>query len=209
VNKFGLTTEEASKALSEQGNNALTQPPRETFWDKLWENFKDPIIRILILALLVNVVFVYMGHGDWIETMGIFLAIILATFVSTYSEYSNENAFQKLQEEASRIRCKVWRDGEPVELHIDDIVVGDAVILEAGDKVPVDGILLDGDVKLDQAALNGESKEAHKLIAPILPGAMVLSIFWTSISCSAAASLSKVRASCRPLRSATALSTVS
>jgi Ca2+-transporting ATPase len=166
VNKFGLTTEEASKALSEQGNNALTQPPRETFWDKLWENFKDPIIRILILALLVNVVFVYMGHGDWIETMGIFLAIILATFVSTYSEYSNENAFQKLQEEASRIRCKVWRDGEPVELHIDDIVVGDAVILEAGDKVPVDGILLDGDVKLDQAALNGESKEAHKLIAP-------------------------------------------
>ena len=95
MNKFGLTTEEASKALSEQGNNALTQPPRETFWDKLWENFKDPIIRILILALLVNVVFVYMGHGDWIETMGIFLAIILATFVSTYSEYSNENAFQK------------------------------------------------------------------------------------------------------------------
>ena len=166
MNKFGLTTEEASKALSEQGNNALTQPPRETFWDKLWENFKDPIIRILILALLVNVVFVYMGHGDWIETMGIFLAIILATFVSTYSEYSNENAFQKLQEEASRIRCKVWRDGEPVELHIDDIVVGDAVILEAGDKVPVDGVLLDGDVKLDQAALNGESKEAHKLIAP-------------------------------------------
>ena len=166
MNKFGLTTEEASKALSEQGNNALTQPPRETFWDKLWENFKDPIIRILILALLVNVVFVYMGHGDWIETMGIFLAIILATFVSTYSEYSNETAFQKLQEEASRIRCKVWRDGEPVELHIDDIVVGDAVILEAGDKVPVDGILLDGDVKLDQAALNGESKEAHKLIAP-------------------------------------------
>ena len=166
MNKFGLTTEEASKALSEHGNNALTQPPRETFWDKLWENFKDPIIRILILALLVNVVFVYMGHGDWIETMGIFLAIILATFVSTYSEYSNENAFQKLQEEASRIRCKVWRDGEPVELHIDDIVVGDAVILEAGDKIPVDGILLDGDVKLDQAALNGESKEARKLIAP-------------------------------------------
>lgn len=166
MNKFGLTTEEASKALAEHGNNALTQPPRETFWDKLWENFKDPIIRILILALLVNVVFVYMGHGDWIETMGIFLAIILATFVSTYSEYSNENAFQKLQEEASRIRCKVWRDGEPVELHIDDIVVGDAVILEAGDKIPVDGILLDGDVKLDQGALNGESKEAHKLIAP-------------------------------------------
>lgn len=165
VSKFGLTNTEVQESLSKHGNNALTQPPRETFWDKLWQNFQDPIIRILILALLVNIVFVYMGHGDWIETLGIFVAIILATFVSTYSEYSNENAFQKLQEEASRIRCKVWRDGEPIEVHIDDIVVGDAVILEAGDKIPVDGILLDGDVKLDQAALNGESKEAHKLVA--------------------------------------------
>jgi P-type Ca2+ transporter type 2C len=92
VNKFGLTTEEASKALSEQGNNALTQPPRETFWDKLWENFKDPIIRILILALLVNVVFVYMGHGDWIETMGIFLAIILATAVLQIASSSRQSS---------------------------------------------------------------------------------------------------------------------
>ncbi len=166
MKKYGLTEQQVKEALTKYGNNALSQPPRETFWDKLWENFQDPIIRILIFALLVNVVFVYLGHGDWIETAGIFLAIILATFVSTYSEYSNENAFQKLQEEASRIRCKVWRSGEPLEIHIDDIVTGDAVILEAGDKIPVDGILLEGDVKLDQAALNGESEEAHKLPAP-------------------------------------------
>lgn len=163
---YGLNKQQVQEALERYGNNALSQPPRDTFWDKLLENFKDPIIRILIFALLVNIVFVFMGHGDWIETCGIFLAILLATLVSTYSEYSNENAFQKLQEEASRIRCKVWRDGEPVEIHIDDIVVGDAVILEAGDKIPVDGILLEGDVKLDQAALNGESEEAHKKIAP-------------------------------------------
>lgn len=166
LKKFGLNNEQVRASLEKYGNNALSQPPRETFWDKLWDNFQDPIIKILILALLVNVVFVYMGHGDWIETAGIFLAIILATFVATYSEYSNENAFQKLQEEASRIRCKVWRNGEPVEIHIDDIVTGDAVILEAGDKVPADGILLDGDIKLDQAALNGESEEAQKTIAP-------------------------------------------
>ena len=166
MTRFGLTTDEAQKSLKAHGSNAISQPPRETFWDKLLDNFKDPIIRILIFALLVNVGFVYMGHGDWIETAGIFLAIVLATFVSTYSEYSNENAFQKLQEEASRIRCRVWRDGEPVELHIDDIVVGDAVILQAGDKVPADGVLLDGDVKLDQAALNGESEEAQKRVAP-------------------------------------------
>ena len=162
---FGLTSEQARDSLKNFGSNALTQPPRETFWDKLLGNFQDPIIRILILALLVNACFVFMGHGDWIETVGIFVAIILATFVSTYSEFSNENAFQKLQEEASRIRCKVWRDGEPVEVAIDDIVVGDAIILESGDKIPADGILVEGDIKVDQAALNGESEETHKLLA--------------------------------------------
>lgn len=166
MKKFGLNSQQVAESLKVHGNNTLSQPPRDTFWDKLLDNFKDPIIRILIFALLVNVGFVFAGHGDWIETFGIFVAILLATLVSTYSEYSNENAFQKLQEEASRIQCKVWRDGEPVAIHIDDIVVGDAIILEAGDKVPADGILLDGDVKLDQAALNGESEEAHKKIAP-------------------------------------------
>lgn len=165
MKKFGLSKEQVAASLRTHGNNALTQSPRETFAAKLLGNFQDPIIRILNLALLVNMFFVYMGHGDWIETVGIFLAILLATLVSTWSEYSNENAFQKLQEEASRIRCKVWRDGEPVEIAIDDIVVGDAIILEAGDKVPVDGILLDGDIKVDQSALNGESEEAQKLAA--------------------------------------------
>lgn len=165
MKKFGLTKEQVAASLREHGNNALSQPPRATFTDKLLDNFKDPIIRILVLALLINIIFVYMGQGDWIETLGIFIAIILATFVSTWSEYSNENAFQKLQEEASRIRCKVWREGEPVEIAIDDIVVGDAIILEAGDKVPADGILLAGDIKVDQSALNGESEEAKKVIA--------------------------------------------
>ncbi|MBQ5348693.1 MAG: HAD-IC family P-type ATPase, partial [Phascolarctobacterium sp.] len=166
MKKFGLNEQEVQESLARHGNNSLSSPPRDSFLDKLLDNFKDPIIRILIFALVVNVLFVFMGHGDWIEACGIFIAILLATLVSTYSEYSNENAFQKLQEEASRIRCKVWRNGEPVEIHIDDIVVGDAIILEAGDKIPVDGILLAGDVKLDQAALNGESEEAHKKIAP-------------------------------------------
>lgn len=163
---FGLTTAQVQESLTNNGNNSLTQPPKETFLHKLWMNFQDPIIKILVFALIVNIFFVYTGHGDWIETAGIFLAIILATFVSTYSEYSNESAFQKLQEEASLISCKVWRDGIPKEVHIDDIVVDDAIILQAGDKIPVDGILLDGEIKVDQATLNGESEEANKQIAP-------------------------------------------
>ncbi len=166
MSRFGLNSQQVQDSRQKYGSNALPAPPRATFGEKLLDNFQDPIIRILLVALLVNVVFAYMGHGDWIETLGIFVAIILATFVSTWSEYSNENAFQKLQEEASRIRCKLWRDGEPQEVAIDDIVVGDAIILEAGDRVPADGILLAGDIKLDQATLNGESEPAAKQIAP-------------------------------------------
>ena len=163
---FGLTASQVNESLKLHGNNALSALPRATFWDKFKDNLTDPIIEILIVALGVNVVFAYMGYGDWIETLGILLAIVLATVVSTFSEYSNETAFQKLQEEASRIFCRVWRDGQPVEVRIDDIVLGDAVILQAGDKVPVDGVLLEGDIRLDQSALNGESDEAQKLVAP-------------------------------------------
>lgn len=188
MSKYGLSKEQIEESRRKYGDNTLTQPPRETFWSKLLGNFQDPIIRILAVALLVNAFFVYLGHGDWIETIGIFLAIILATFVSTWSEYSNENAFQKLQEEASRIRCKVWRDGEPHEIAIDDVVVGDAIILEAGDKIPADGILLEGTLKLDQAALNGESEEAKKLLHLLSSNGMTVKlIFWMNISCSVAA----------------------
>lgn len=163
--QYGLTTAEAETSAELYGKNVLSSLPKATFWDKFKDNLCDPIIEILIVALVVNCLFAYMGYSDWFETIGILLAILLATFVSTYSEYSNESAFQKLQEEASRIFCRVWRDGTPVSLHIDDIVVNDAVILQAGDKVPVDGILLSGDIGLDQSALNGESDEVHKIAA--------------------------------------------
>lgn len=161
--KYGLTTQEAEASRAQYGRNELSRPPKETFWQKFAANLKDPMIRILTAALVINIIFVYTGHGDWLETVGIFLAILLATLVSTYSEYANENAFQKLQEEASRIFCKVYRDGEPQEVGIADIVKGDAIILQAGDKVPADGVMLAGTLKVDQSVLNGESEEAPKI----------------------------------------------
>ena len=96
--KYGLTTQEAEASRAQYGRNELSRPPKETFWQKFAANLKDPMIRILTAALVINIIFVYTGHGDWLETVGIFLAILLATLVSTYSEYANENAFQKLQE---------------------------------------------------------------------------------------------------------------
>lgn len=166
MSRFGLSSQEVEESRRQYGTNALSEVERESFWSKLKDNFGDPMIKILVVALIINVILTFFGQTEWYESVGIAVAVIIATFVSTYSEYKNEGAFQKLQEEASRIVCKVYRDGEVVEIHIDEIVVGDAVLLQSGDKVPADGYLIDGALSVDQSVLNGEAKEAKKIAAP-------------------------------------------
>lgn len=174
MKQFGLTDKQAEESRQKYGDNSMTEQASESFWDKLKGNLGDPMIKILIVALLINVVLAVLGGvgiikegaPEWYEPLGILVAIALATLVSTFSEYRNENAFQKLQEEASRIMCKVYRNGEIAEVAINDIVVGDAILLQSGDKVPADGIIIDGDIKADQSVLNGESREAKKLAVP-------------------------------------------
>ena len=163
MKQYGLKNSEVSASKKLYGSNILPQPARQSFAHKLWENMQDPMIKILLVALGINMLFVYMGQADWVEALGIMIAILLAVLVSTWSEYSNENAFQRLQEEASRSSCKVWRDGRPTSVFVEEVVVGDAVILESGDKLPADGYLVSGELKVDQAALNGESEPALKI----------------------------------------------
>lgn len=163
--KIGLTSDEVSQSRVKFGTNALTESESESFWSKLKDNFGDPMIKILCVALAINIAFVFLGQTEWYESVGIAAAVIIATFVSTYSEYKNEGAFQKLQEDASKIVCKVYRDGEVREISIDDIVVGDCVLLQSGDKVPADGFVYDGALSVDQSVLNGEAKEARKSAA--------------------------------------------
>ncbi|ABW19589.1 calcium-translocating P-type ATPase, PMCA-type [Alkaliphilus oremlandii] len=162
----GLSQSEVEQSRQKNGTNALTQLETETFWQKFIGNFDDPIIKILIFALVINVIFVFMGKAHWYEAVGIAAAVLLATLVSTWSEHSNENAFQKLQEDASKIKVKVFRNGKIEEILIDDIVVGDLVVLQSGDMIPADGKLIDGEMRVDQATLNGESKEAKKFVMP-------------------------------------------
>lgn len=173
MKQFGLTDSQAEESRRKYGDNSMTEQASESFFDKLKGNLGDPMIKILIVALGVNVLLWILGVAgliedapEWYEPLGILVAIALATLVSTISEYNNENAFQKLQEEASRIMCKVYRNGDITEVAINDIVVGDAILLQAGDKIPADGILIDGDLKVDQSVLNGESREAKKIAAP-------------------------------------------
>lgn len=162
----GLTDEQVESSKQKYGDNRMTEQETESFWSKLWGNFGDPMIKILCVALIINIVFAFLGQTEWYESVGIALAVVLATFVSTFSEFRNENAFQKLQEEASRIYCKVYRNGKVAEVSINDIVVGDCILLQTGDKIPADGEIIDGTIKVDQSVLNGESKEATKKAIP-------------------------------------------
>ncbi len=158
----GLSDKEVEASRAKNGSNKMSEQAAEGLWDKFKDNLGDPMIKILLVALIINVVFTFMGKTEWYEAVGIAAAVLIATLVSTFSEYKNENAFQKLQAEASQIKCKVYRNGEIVEIPIDDIVVGDAVLCQSGDKIPADGILIEGNIKVDQSTLNGESEEAAK-----------------------------------------------
>jgi len=166
VKEYGLSSKQAEESKSKYGDNRLTELETEGFWSNFWDNLKDPMIMILCVALVINVVFMFLGQTEWYESLGIAVAVFLATFVSTFSEYRNESAFQKLQEEASQIVCKTYRDGNIVEVSINDLVVGDCVLIQSGDKIPADGILVDGSLHVDQSVLNGETKEALKEVMP-------------------------------------------
>ncbi len=162
----GLTDAQVQANKAQYGDNSITEQAREGFWDKLKGNFDDPIIKILIFALVLNVFFAFMGKAEWYESVGIAMAVLLATFVSTFSEFKNESAFQKLQGEASLIKCKVYRNGAVGEIPINDITMGDCVLLQSGDKIPADGVIIDGSITVDQSILNGEAKEETKTPAP-------------------------------------------
>lgn len=158
----GLNEQQVTSSREEHGSNQLTTIETESFWEKYWSNFQDPIITILIIALLINIVLAFLGFAKWYEGVGIAIAVLLATFVATFSEYKNESSFQKLQEEASKIQIKVFRNRELKTVNIDDIVVGDYVLLQPGDKVPADSLVISGEASLSQASLTGEPESVAK-----------------------------------------------
>lgn len=158
----GLTDAEAKKSAEQFGTNALSEHKRETFWQKYFKSFNDPIITILLIALGINLLFTFIGKIDWFECAGILLSILIATFVSTLSEYKSESKFRRLSDKASDTYEKVFRNGELISLATKDIVCGDFILLQPGDIVPADGKLAGGSIKVDQSPLNGENKEVKK-----------------------------------------------
>ncbi len=157
----GLTDEQVSRSLEKHGKNELTQIKSESFFCKFLRSFRDPIIKILLAALLITLFLPGSGGGIF-EAAGIALSIIVSTLVSTLSELGSERAFRKMQEESEKQLCTVIRNGKHRQIFINEIAVGDLICLKAGDRVPADGYLISGGLSCDQSALNGESKEVHK-----------------------------------------------
>jgi len=158
----GLSGSEVLQSRKTHGANTLTKRKRKSFWRSFFGNFGDPMLKILLIALGINCVFIFRSENI-LETFGIALAILIAVIVSTVSEQGSEAAFEKLARAAGNIMVRVRRDGKTMEVPIEEVVVGDIVLLGSGDKIPADGVIVSGQVEVDQSVLNGESKEARKL----------------------------------------------
>ena len=158
----GLNNEEVAASRKKYGTNAISNKKKNSFFKLFIETLADPIIKILLIALAIKTIFLFHDF-DWFETIGIVIAILVASLISSISEYGSESAFERLQEESSKINCKVKRNNSIQSLSIDDIVVGDIVLLQSGDKIPADGLLVSGEIDVDESSLNGEAIEVTKI----------------------------------------------
>ena len=171
MKKFqGLTSVEVQASKNAHGDNRLSSKEANSLLSIFIEAFQDQWILILLAALglkiifnFVGMIFPAIGEANWYEAISLIFAILMSTGFSAVSQYRNEQKFNTLQEEASKTNAKVYRDGKLKEVLVDDIVKGDQILLQSGDKIPVDGIILEGELKVNQAVLNGESEDAKKL----------------------------------------------
>ena len=163
----GLSSKQVEESRKQHGSNELTQIPADPLWKKILEGFKDPMIMILLVALVVQIGLFLLGQAEWFEPVGILIAIVIANGVASISENKQENKASALkEEEEAKEIAKVIRDGKLLEIHVSEVVVGDLVYLQAGDKISADGVVVEGALKVDQAALNGETEEATKIPCP-------------------------------------------
>ncbi len=170
----GLNSSEVKNNRMKFGTNTISNTKKNSFLHLLIESLGDPIIKILLIVLAVKTVFLFQNF-DWFETLGIVIAILLASLISTISEYGSEKSFQKMQEESSKIKCTALRDGKLTEVFLEEIVVGDVVKLSSGDLVPADGVITEGHITTDESSFTGEAKEIeHNIGSTVYRGSVVL-----------------------------------
>ena len=170
----GLTEKEVETSREKNGSNILQAKKKRSFIKSFFSNLNDPIIRVLIIALSVNIL-VMIPQINWFECGGILASIIISTLVSTISEYSQENAFKKLSEDEQNRKVVVQRAEGVAEIPITDLVVGDLMLLSQGDGIYADARLVEGTLSIDESALTGESAEVKKdvKVSTLLRGSLI------------------------------------
>src|SRR5262249_5480579 len=170
----GLSADGRIKSRQLFGTNRLTPLPREPLWKKFLAKFDEPIIKILLAAAALSVVVdlfkLLTGAGPghpFVEGLAVMVAVVLATGVAFLSEYKSDREFEALNAHKDSLQVKVQRDGAVHTIPLEETLVGDVVLLEAGDEVPADGRLLRAtDLFIDQSLLTGESEPVHKAPQP-------------------------------------------
>lgn len=166
-NKFrGLNDQEVLQSRQVNGTNRIEEKPPATLWDRIKEGFEDPMIRLLCVIAVIMLVMCFFGQAEWYEPVGTIIAILLVTVISAKTGMASDDEYRKLKDSTKAESIKVYRNCVITTVDIEDLVVGDIVILQSGDKIPADGILIDGELSVDNSALNGETEECKKTTAP-------------------------------------------
>ena len=154
--RIGLTDEQVKQSREQHGKNVLTPPQRTSLWKLYLDKYRDPIIQILLVAAFVSLILAFI-EKNFMETIGIFVAVFLATTVGFYFERDAAKKFNLLTALSEEQPVKVRRNGKVMEIPRHDVVVGDVVLVEVGDEVPADGeLILCNDLQINESTLTGE-----------------------------------------------------
>lgn len=158
----GLTNNEVEKSREKFGSNVIPDSEPTTFLEEFKETFSDPMIKILlVIAALMFGMFCF-GYAEIYEPLGTVVAILIVAFVSAKTNVASDTKYRELKERSEKDKCKVYRNGDITIVDVDEVVVGDRVLLQSGDKVPADGVLVEGSLMVNNSALNGEAEECQK-----------------------------------------------
>lgn len=158
----GLNDSEVRASREKYGTNAIPDSEPTTFWEAFKETFGDPMIKILLVIAAIMIGMFFVGYAEIYEPVGTIVAVLIVAFVSAKTSVASDTKYRELKDSTKKDTCKVYRNGLVTVIEVDDVVVGDKVLLQSGDKIPADGILVDGDLRVDNSALNGEAEECKK-----------------------------------------------
>lgn len=161
----GLNDKEVTQSREKYGSNAIPDSEPTTFWAEFKETFSDPMIKILLAITALMIAMFFFGYAEIYEPVGTIVAILIVAFVSAKTGVASDTKYRELKDNTKKDECKVYRNGLITVIDVDDVVVGDKVLLQSGDKIPADGVLVSGHLNVDNSALNGEAEECKKTAA--------------------------------------------